>query len=656
MKMTVKKQLIISLLLVGIIPFVVISIISFNKSNEAMMQKSYDTLTSTRDSKTNQIKYFFDKLVGDITIMAKGDNVLNLTNELIKIHKELQVKGNDPFPVSKNIIKEATAPFDEYFHDYMKAYGYYDIFVICAKHGHVMYSASKESDYGENVGSGSLKDSGLGEVWKKTRELKRPVFVDMRPYAPSAGTPAMFLGTPIYENGEVKSILVFQVSDKSINRIMQFREGYGKTQEDYLVGQDYLMRSDSFLDPQGHSLKASFANNAKIDTVATRNALMGQKNTELIIDYNGNPVLSAYQPLKISEDLTWAIISEIDDAEVDEPVQALLSDMLMIGAICLVLIVVIAILLANYVSKPIINAVSSIATGSEQVVAASDQIASSATMLSESASDQAASVEEISATIEQTSTTVEQNSNNAREADILSSDASSSAQEGYGHVQNLLSAMTEITGSSKEIANIIKTIDEIAFQTNLLALNAAVEAARAGEHGLGFAVVADEVRNLAGRSASAAKETAVIIENSLAQVQKGNTIASDTNKAFEVILDKVKKSGNLVGEIAMASKEQTEGMLQINKAMTQIDQVTQTVASTSEESAAAAEELNAQAVTMSDTVKDLGALVGYTGGVEVSNRQTKQRKQRSEVKPLARSKSKSPEDIMPLSENDTLEF
>ncbi|RXJ90925.1 chemotaxis protein [Arcobacter sp. CECT 8983] len=147
-------------------------------------------------------------------------------------------------------------------------------------------------------------------------ENKRPTFIDMQPYAPSNNAPAMFLGTPISDEGEIIAILVFQISDRAINTIMQFREGYGKSQEDYLVGEDLLMRSDSYLNPKEYSLKASFANKAKVDTVAAKNALEGKENTEIIMDYNNNPVLSAYSVVKIGQDFKWAILSEIDEAEV----------------------------------------------------------------------------------------------------------------------------------------------------------------------------------------------------------------------------------------------------------------------------------------------------------------------------------------------------
>ena len=172
----------------------------------------------------------------------------------------------------------------------------------------------------------------------------------------------------------------------------------------------------------------------------------------------------------------------------------------------------------------------------------------------------------------------------------------------------LMASMTEITNASEQIAKIIKTIDEIAFQTNLLALNAAVEAARAGEHGLGFAVVADEVKNLAGRSADAAKETAGIIEEAIEQIRTGNAIAKQTDQAFANILDKAKKTSDIIGEITTSIQEQSEGMAQVATAMGQIDQVTQQNAANSEEAAAAAEELSAQAESM---VQSIRHVVGY---------------------------------------------
>jgi len=305
-----------------IISLVVLSTIltfeSISESKNALLKKSYDSLTSSRDSKSNQIQNFFKERVADINIISKSENIRALVDDLMYVHEVLAVKANENYPVKDFLTVERTLPHESFFQEYTKEYGYYDVFVLCAEHGHVMYTQAKESDYGANVGSGSLKDSGLGEVYKKVKELKRVVFVDMRPYAPSADEPAMFLGRPIFIDGVMKSIVVFQISDAAINKIMQFRKGYGESQEDYLVGKDKLMRSDSYLDTKGHSLRASFANPSvgKCDTQASRNALSGKSDTEIVIDYNGNPVLSAYKPIQISKDLTWALMSEIDEAEV----------------------------------------------------------------------------------------------------------------------------------------------------------------------------------------------------------------------------------------------------------------------------------------------------------------------------------------------------
>ena len=279
----------------------VLAVVSVNSSTDALMKKSYDSLTSARDSKANQIQNFFAERIGDINVLAASEDIQKLVNDLIYVHEELNVQGDEKYPVENPLVKEKKEKHEAFFQKYAKEYGYYDVFIICAKHGHVMYTQAKESDYGENVGSGPLKDSGLGQVYKKVKELKRPVFIDMSPYAPSADAPAMFLGAPVITDGTMKSIVVFQISDRSINKIMQFRKGYGDSQEDYLVGQDKLMRSDSFLDPKGHSLKASFASpsTGNCDTEASTNALNGKSNTEIVIDYNGNPVLSSYAPIKL---------------------------------------------------------------------------------------------------------------------------------------------------------------------------------------------------------------------------------------------------------------------------------------------------------------------------------------------------------------------
>ncbi|MGA9045852.1 methyl-accepting chemotaxis protein [Sulfuricurvum sp.] len=281
-----------------------------------------------------------------------------------------------------------------------------------------------------------------------------------------------------------------------------------------------------------------------------------------------------------------------------------------IVAIAFALALMLSIVIIRSITRAITASVTSIRDGAMQITSASDQVAASSSSLAQGASEQASSVEEVSATLEESTAINTQNTDNARQADILAKNANDAARTGYEKGEQLSHSMHAITESAAKISGIIKTIDQIAFQTNLLALNAAVEAARAGEHGLGFAVVADEVRNLAQRAASAAKETSDIIEEVVGQIKEGNQIALATHTSFQEIVEQSKKVSDLIGEIAIAGKEQAEGMAQINQAMGQVDQVTQQVAANSEEAAAAAEELNAQATSMMETVRVLAKMVG----------------------------------------------
>ena len=368
--LSMKIQLIVFFLAVGVVPLAVAAWLSYSgadgaltaaeqQASDSLKNQTFSQLVALRDVKKQQIEQYFSEREGDMGVLV--ETVATLREEAFKkltaireIKKNqiedffaeraanVEVLAADPFVADafealgeafqdgggvegKAFVgktkeaydgpREYATVHDKYFDTFkllMEKYELYDIFLMDAEHGDTFFTVTKEADFGQRA---EAIDSSLRDVWRAATRGQTAIS-DTKPYEPSAGAPAQFVAAPIWKEGKVMGVVAAQVSIDAINRIMMERSGMGKTGETYLVGSDLLMRSDSFLDSKHHTIAASFANpqKGKVDTAAAKAALGGEAGTDVVIDYNGNPVLSAYAPLKMG-DTTWAVLAEIDVAE-----------------------------------------------------------------------------------------------------------------------------------------------------------------------------------------------------------------------------------------------------------------------------------------------------------------------------------------------------
>jgi len=355
-----------------------------------------------------------------------------------------------------------------------------------------------------------------------------------------------------------------------------------------------------------------------------------------------NSVIVPVRTEKLEPAVNKLISGQIDQAKSDYELSKQVTSMSIVIIIMTIIVglivsLTLGITITRSITKPVTKIVNSLSDSSSQIGVSSTQLSAASQEIANGAQEQASSIEETTSSMEELSSMVRQNLGNTRQASLLSEKATEASQNGFDKMSSMLSAMGNISKSTEDIRNVIDVIDDIAFQTNMLALNAAVEAARAGEAGMGFAVVADEVKNLANRSSESAKETATMIKETLKNVEDGMTISKDLSEIFKDILTNSKKVLEMNREVETASGQQDEGINQVNKAMIQFDTVVQTNASSAEETAGAAEELQSQVTSLNQVVDNLFLIVSGKSYKNTSQISSVQQPKARTVRPAASS-------------------
>jgi methyl-accepting chemotaxis protein len=615
MRFTTKIRLIS--LVTALLPLIVATLIVTLLARAELFSQAEAKLTAVREIKQRQIEAMFaDFAAGLQTISAVVQADLN-PNQPLALHDSLQVIG--------------------------KQLGFYDVFVIDPA-GLVIYSAAREADFQTNLIHGPYASSNLAKVFQRARSRTDQLMLeDFQPYAPSKDEPAAFMAKSLELNNQ-QYVVAVQLSIDKINAVMQVREGMGQTGESYLVGPDFRMRSDSYLDPKNRTVRASFAGAVDthgVNTEASKAALQGQSGLHYIDDYNGNPVVSAFAPVDVLG-LQWALLAEVDVAEIAAPAQRMLWIGLAVIAVAIAAAVLVARLVTGFVLNPLggepaemVHLTSVIAKGDltmslqakttsslmgwlgrmqqqlRQIVSqlvgvgqalemAAAQNSAAITQADGSLQLQARETEMLATAVEEMSYAAAEIGNNTVKAADEVNGCQHSATELNQTIQHVsqsldqtLTAFSQMRGQvgqldqdSQKIASVVAVITAIADQTNLLALNAAIEAARAGEQGRGFAVVADEVRQLAGKVQLATRDIAQVIQGIL-QISASLSGSSDD-----------------CAQIADAAKTEAEQML---GQVSQINQRLTALKGLMAQTATAAEEQTSVSATLARSVSSLSA-------------------------------------------------
>lgn len=627
--------MIISYLVIGLVPLLIVMTFGFSKSKKGLTTSAEESLLTTRELKGAQVTTYFDNIQKTLLNLSlnptTSDAILSFENAWINLAETNNTKDylqdiyikNNPNPIGKKQLLKSANDSSEYsivhakYHPYylqiQESYNLYDLFLFDTS-GNLIYSVFKEMDYATNFVSGPYSSSGLGKAFNEAKALRpnESILVDFAPYKPSNDSPQSFIAAPLYDNEQktLLGVIAFQMPLDQITGIMNNRLGQGLTGESFLMSSDGRLRSDSYNNVEQYSVATSFKGK-NLENLRTSAFLQAKKGNSGIIhqtSYNGKEVMSSFSPLKI-QNLDWFIFTEIEEDEALAAASSLVSFYVIMSIGALIFIIVVSLVMANRLEKPLKAIISEITAIISEFRTVAGTIQSNSDQLASGASQQAAATEEISASLTEITSHAGRNLVDSKSALETSKKLDSISENASSELQLLKDSFVEMKTGADKSSNILKTIDDIAFQTNLLALNAAVEAARAGEAGAGFAVVAEEVRSLAIKATASAKEIELITQGTVQAADEGQKRLLSYEKTFAEIRDSSKEIEKIVDSVRLGSQEQADSTQQIKVGIQESEHTTLSNAASADQLSENSNKLISDLESMNEMVRSLRYIV-----------------------------------------------
>jgi len=663
----IQAKLILWFIGVTLVPVLIISVVSYTRAKKSLSEQIYSEMEAVGTIKENEFFSFFKNRMGDLNILSHSADVKTAFVKLKTYHDSGGATPEGPYDISTPEYKKIYDEIDPFFRRYLENYGYYDMFFICAAHGHVMYTAAKEKDLGTNLSTGEYKNTGLARLWKKVLDNKKIEFEDFSLYAPSDNLPAFFMGIPVEdENGRIYAVLVLQIGNKQMQDILSEYTGLGKTGNTYLVGTDYVLRSDTRF-KQGVLLKEKRENIAIKEVMAEHETNMnkGHAHKQLIgINHKGKSVLTFAGDLGLNEnlgvDFDWFMVTEMETDEALAPISALRNWTLIIALFTFIFVVIVAIFIARSISRPIVEiaAVSEKVAGGDltvdvlprtkdevgslaeafknmivtlrgmvsQLVNTAERISGSSQELSSTAQEMNATTEEVSSTVQQIAKgsetqaqKVEQTQKIMEEMAASVTQVSKSAQEAASQGSRAADAAQKGGEIVKETSNKISEVYETVLASNTTIKKLGERSEQIGEIVNVITNIADQTNLLAlnaaieaARAGEYGRGFAVVAEEVRKLAEGSAKAAEEIAKLIKDIQKETAQSVNNMEESLKVSSGVKDMSYKVAEALNVIVQNTESVATMIEEVSASSQQQAAGTRQVSKAVEDIASVAEET--------------------------------------------